>query len=772
MSTFHLHITGRVQGVGFRPTVYNLAKHFHLEGAVSNGNDGVHIYFECDSIEEAQLFEREIVKNKPSRSIIERTALKSTDPRAFDGFSILESDDQCHVDGLKIAPDFALCESCRKELADHSDRRYQYPFITCTQCGPRYSVQSSTPYDRDMTTMSAFRMCAACKAEYNDVDDRRFFSQTNSCKDCGIKLKLRIASSDIETNGELALQKAIESLKGGQIVAIKGIGGYLLLCDASSDDVVAALRNRKSRPHKPFAVMYPNIATIHRDCHLEERRIEVLNSPEAPILLLNRKNDSNAIAFGAISPGLDTLGVMLPYAPLLQLIAQEFDEALVATSANISGSPILYLDEEAECLLNGIADMVLMHDREITIPQDDSVVAYTGERHILIRRSRGYAPSYFGALPDYSEEGWLALGAHMKGSVALACGNLWHVSQYFGSLDSFESQTAYKHTLTHLTQLVDFRTRGILTDSHPGYFVNQLGQEYSDALDVPLIQIQHHEAHFAAVLQENDLLKTDHRIMGVIWDGTGYGTDGHIWGGEFFTYQNDEIERINHLGYVPHLASDKMSREPRIAALAYLSEIPGLEELLRDKFSEEEWRVYKSLIRSNTIKSSSVGRLFDAVACLIGLIDQSTYEGQAAMLLEQSARWCNESDQVGYKINYSNSKIDTCTLFIEMLKDLNEQCPPSIIAFKFHLALVDLIRAVALHYDLQHLAFSGGVFQNALLVQLIDQRLGHEFELYFHKQLSPNDENISFGQLAHYHIQLRSLNNLKIEDNYVFSNSR
>ncbi|MEM8893883.1 MAG: carbamoyltransferase HypF, partial [Bacteroidota bacterium] len=561
-------------------------------------------------------------------------------------------------------------------------------------------------------------------------------------------------------------------LEAGKIIAVKGIGGYLLMCDASNPNSVSELRMRKNRPHKPFALLYPDADTIKRDCELTEEEVQSLKSPEAPIVLLKRKGGVSSIAHQLISPGLDSVGVMLPYAPLLGLIAQEFGDALVATSANVSGSSILYKDEDALKLLETIADVVLTNNREIVAPQDDSVVSYSGDRPLLLRRSRGFAPSYFGSLPANAEKGWLAMGAHMKGSVAFSCGNIWHISQYLGSLDSFESQATYKHTLSHLTQLIDFQTRGILTDAHPGYFVNQLAHEYADALEVPLVQIQHHEAHFASVLQENDLLEGSHKVLGVIWDGTGYGTDGHIWGGEFFIYQNDEIDRITHFGYVANLASDKMAREPRISALAFLSTIPGLEEILKEKFSIEEWRVYQRLIATSNVMTSSVGRLFDAVASIIGLIDQTTYEGQAAMLLEQCARKCQTKDVSGYKIEVSAGKIDTSSLFIEMLRDLNEDVDKATIALKFHIALVELIRSVAHHYDQKQLAFSGGVFQNALLVELIDQRLGHEFELYFHKELSPNDENISFGQLAHYHIQLRSLNNLKTEENYVFSNSR
>ena len=749
MHCHHFHITGRVQGVGFRPFVYQLATAMDLNGTVYNGNDGVHIRVDCDE-SMAEEFGRQIRAKAPDLSVIEDITAEVESARWFADFQIIESEAQQKV-SLKVSPDFAMCQDCRVELTDPANRRYGYAFITCTQCGPRYSVMNELPYDRPATSMHAFDMCHTCQAEYDTTTDRRYFSQTNSCPDCGIEMTLYDQGERVTGHSQTELiDLVINRLRNGDTVAMKGIGGYLLLCDAASAQAVTQLRTRKHRPHKPFALLYPHVELLGRHTAPTEAAVALLNSPESPIVLLPYSTQAaEDLALEQIAPGLNKIGVMLPYAPLLQLIASGFDGVLVATSANLSGSPIIFKDEQALTELGRFADLILTNNREIITPQDDSVVRLANDQAILLRRSRGYAPAYYGPSRAMEGEKLLALGAQMKGSVALANDGDWHISQYLGSLDGFESQEMYKATVRHLTELFLFSPDRVLTDAHPGYFTH----EYAKRLGGPVTEVQHHEAHFAAVLQENDLLDYQEPILGVIWDGTGLGDDQQIWGGEFFRYQEYEIARLAHLNYAPQLAGDKMAKEPRLSGLAFFHQHEELSALLEQKFSKQEWAFYQKLVQRPSLKTSSIGRLFDAVACLLGLVDKSTYEGQAAIMLEELAERGRGLANHGYTFALFGNEVSLEFMSGELAKDLESELSPAIMAYKFHLGLVDLVQSVVLAHGINTLAFSGGVFQNALLVELIHERLNSEFNLFFHKELSPNDENVSYGQLAHFFMQ-------------------
>ncbi|NQZ75526.1 MAG: carbamoyltransferase HypF, partial [Ekhidna sp.] len=441
MNGYQIHIKGRVQGVGFRPFVYNLAKSFHLNGSVRNTSSGVYIDLIADKFI-ADQFVFTLESNPPPKSIIESISTKPFEVEVSDDFRIVESTPSDKVD-LKISPDFAMCSNCLDELESTTDRRARYAFITCSECGPRYSIQSKVPYDRFDTTMNAFHMCSACYEEYHDPSNRRFFSQTNSCGECGITLSLYDEAGQIEGRSQDELiDLACSSILKGKTVAVKGIGGYLLLCDPTNPDVLRTLRARKHRPDKPFALLFPDIDSISKIADIHEAEESLLRSEVSPIVILDRReNDNTSICWDLVSPDLPNAGVMLPYAPLLHLIAKRFDNGLIATSANISGGPILFKDDEARDQLFVFADLMLSHSREILIPQDDSVAKVVDGQVIWMRRSRGLAPSYFGSLPVHLENGILALGAHMKSSFALSEGNNWHVSQYLGSLDEYESQT-------------------------------------------------------------------------------------------------------------------------------------------------------------------------------------------------------------------------------------------------------------------------------------------------------------------------------------------
>lgn len=773
MQTFHLHLTGVVQGVGFRPFVYRLARQMGLEGTVSNGSDGVHIYINADEVT-AKLFQQQVVAKPPVLAHIQQVKLESLPFRDITGFTITESNAQFPV-SLLLTPDVALCEACRTEMTDPQNDRFGYGFTSCTQCGPRYSITRQLPYDRPTTTMHEFSLCASCQNEYQTPDDRRFYAQTNSCPKCAVSVQLYDQSRQPVARSQSAIiEDVIHQLQQGGIVAAKGIGGYLLLCDATQPEVVNRLRQRKHRPAKPLAVLYPNRAVLQHDCRVSEVEWEWLNGPVSPVLLLERfQNCASGLAVDVVAPRLNRLGVMLPYAPLLELIATGFGKPLVATSGNLSGSSIVYTDNKAVQELSQLADFVLTHNREIVVPQDDSVVQLTPffQQPIVLRRARGLAPTVLQKAPPGGADNVLALGASLKSTFAWQRAGNTYLSQYLGNLESFDAQQQFQATLDHFVELFGQRPDRLLADAHEGYFSTQLAYQLSAQWGVPVCTIQHHEAHLAAVLAEHQLLRHPEPILGVVWDGTGYGTDGHIWGGEFFRYMAGEMERVAHLAYFDAILGDKMPREPRLSALSATKGIQEASALLEPSFTATEWTLYAKILARNTLKTSSVGRLFDAVACLLGLSNTVSYEGEAALLLEEQAWQYVRREGLRMQASYfTNAQPDTHTFMQRLVADIRQGLPFDFIAAKVHYSFVQLIKQVADSLGIRSIACSGGVFQNALLVDWLQASLSAEYQLYFHRQLSPNDESVSFGQLSHY--QVRYTTSLIGTYDNVFSNSR
>ncbi len=757
MHTYHIHINGIVQGVGFRPFVYQLAKEMQLNGYIKNGNDGVHIFFNANE-ETANTFYKKIKQQAPQQSTIITSHLSKTTDKNFDNFSIITEDDNHPNKRVLISPDIAMCNECRKELHDINNRRYRYPFITCTQCGPRYSIIKDIPYDRDNTSNEHHPMCDVCFNEYENVTDKRFFSQTNSCNKCGLELTLINNDYSIISNKSKEVLSHIKTyLQQGKILSIKGIGGYLFLCDAGNEEAIQALRKRKHRPTKPFAVLYPDINNIEEDFELNDKEKVLLQSAEAPIVLLYPKQKAfKNISKNDIAPQLKRVGVMLPYSPLLDLIANDFGKPIVATSANISGSPIIYKDDNEFEYFFDVADFVITYNRDIIIPEDDSVVQVSKyyQQQIILRRSRGYAPSFLHYQPN-KKETVLSTGAFLKSSFTLSVNGNVFISQFLGSGESYEAQQTYKNTLQHWLKLYETKPTVILTDKHPAYFSHQYSNELAENYNVKVKYIQHHEAHFVAVLAENKLLCNEEPVLGIVWDGTGLGNDGNIWGGEFFKYENNEMLRCYHFDYFPSITGDKMALEPRVAALCATNDAWHSSNIIKEKFIDTEWNTYQSLIQSANLFSSSVGRIFDAVASLLNICDKQTYEGEAAMYLQSLAE--NFVDANGFKMNESYFKegshyyrIPTATLMQGIIMDIEKGKAKNYIAAKFHYSLVCLIDIVAQHLLIEKICFSGGVFQNALLVDWIQHELSNKYQLYFHQHLSPNDENISFGQLVYY----------------------
>ncbi|MEM8525464.1 MAG: carbamoyltransferase HypF [Bacteroidota bacterium] len=751
MKTWYIHIQGQVQGVGFRPFVYVLAQEFELKGWVNNTTDGVHIQFNGTS-DLAQRVKENINSKAPKLARITSIKLEESEQTFFENFQIIHSDSDGKRN-LLLTPDFGMCDDCKQELKTSADRRYVYPFITCTNCGPRYSIIHALPYDRVHTKMDVFPMCESCQSEYENPLDRRYYSQTNSCPSCAVQLSLFNAEKQ-ELKGDL-LGKVVGAWQAGKIVAIKGIGGYLLTCDANSSSAIQELRKRKHRPSKPFALMCPRLEKLE----LSKVEKDALESEVSPIVLLNNVRE-NVNAEG-IAPNLSKVGAMLPYTPLYELLLDKFGKPIIATSGNISNSPIVFEDEKALSELTQIADLVLVNNREIVVPQDDSVIQFSPfyQHKITLRRSRGLAPTYINPELKLSSKSILAMGAMLKSTFSLLHSDNIYISQYLGDLAHFDTQQNYQKVIEHFLSLFDTKPETILLDQHPEYPSTQRGAQLAEQWNLPTYSIQHHIAHFGAILGEHNLIHSEEPILGVVWDGTGLGEDGQIWGGEFFKYENYDFLRCYHFDYFDFILGDKMPKEPRVSALSACWNVLGVEDILKEKFNETERKIYtRMLSKENPLQTSSVGRIFDAVASLLGILDKQTYEGEAAMQLEALATTYFQKNGLDFGSSYFQDgahyyRIPTQSLMTNILMDLRKGKPKDWIAAKFHFSLAHLIKIVANHLKIKKITFSGGVFQNALLVDLIYHHLSPKFNLYFHQELSPNDENISFGQLVVHRIQ-------------------
>lgn len=747
MKWIGIHIEGIVQGVGFRPFVYKLANWLNIKGTVCNGVDGVHIEA-GGTPEQLEMFTYLLNDDAPHESKITRFSSREIEKQETELFQIVESKAQGSPT-LLITPDLGLCEHCRVEISDPNNRRFNYPFTTCTHCGPRYSIVQSLPYDRPLTSMSVFKMCVACEAEYNNPLDRRHFSQTNSCPDCTIPIRLlNNQGVQLAFSWPDALKQLVDRLNAGAIAAVKGIGGYLLMADATNETAIRKLRERKHRPSKPFALMYPDLETLEGDVELSEIEKKAFNSIQCPIVLTKIKAEPlSAICADDIAPGLEHIGAMQPYTALFDLLLGAFGKPMIATSGNAGGSPILFEDTKALENLKDIADIFLVNDRQIQIAQDDSVVRFTKRnQQIVIRRSRGYAPNFINNFFTTQKECVLAMGADMKSSFAIQVNGRVYTSQYLGDLESYESQESFRKALSHMLDLLRVKPERIVLDPHPNYFSSRLGRELAQQWQIPVVEVQHHKAHAYAVLAENERLHDPAPVLCVVWDGTGFGDDRQIWGGEFFTYENHQLERLTHFSSIPVWQGDLMARQPRLSALYLCKDfLPDTD--LHTHFTESEWSYYTRLVETKApLHTSSVGRLFDAVAALLGLCTLNTFEGEASMLLETLA--ITGQCEAHYRVHWKGDTIDEKDLVKLIITDLKHHVSKDEIAFKFHSYLADVISEVMNKYRFHQVALSGGVFQNALLVDLIWEKLHQHNRIFIHHELSPNDENIAVGQLA------------------------
>lgn len=746
-----IKVRGVVQGVGFRPFVFHLAHQYNLRGWVRNTSSEVEINVEGDE-NSLKSFIYDLSRSSPSASHIESVESLFTEPEGYTGFEIKESVKQKGKYQL-VSPDLATCEDCKREIFDPTDRRFRYTFTNCTNCGPRFTIIEDIPYDRTNTTMSIFKMCPHCQNEYENPADRRFHAQPNACPDCGPRLELVDNMGKIVSCTDIIHQAAV-FLKEGKILALRGLGGFQLACDATNATAINLLRERKSRPAKPFAVMFSGKDHAVEHCLLSREEIELLESPGAPIVLVKWEKARSNIA-GAVAPNNKYLGAMLPYTPLHHLLMRETRLPLIMTSGNLSEEPIAKDNDEALRRLHGIADYFILHNREIYARYDDSVcVVGEGEPQVL-RRARGYAP-YPIFLPCKLKS-VLACGAEEKNTFCLTKQEHAFLSQHIGDLENEETLEHFEKTVELYKQLFRIMPEVVACDMHPDYLSSEYAKEVSSAGNIALVPVQHHHAHIVSCMVEN---KINHPVIGVAFDGTGYGLDGTIWGGEFLVADWHSFRRAGHLQYIPMPGGAVSIKKPYRMALGYLYSISGntisLDALPLLKFCSNEFDiVVKQLKRKiNTPLTSSAGRLFDAVSALLGVCGEITYSAQAAIELEMLATGlASNGEAYPVMISEQNGEkiINLDCLISALLQDIRSGMPVERISVKFHRSvaamIVEMCRLISRDTGLNDVVLSGGVFQNRVLQTSAVAALRKAgYNVYIHHLVPCNDGGIALGQ--------------------------
>ncbi len=746
-------IRGAVQGVGFRPFIYRLATDLGLTGWVQNSTKGVFIEVEGGR-EQLERFLLRIERERPPRSFIQSLESSFLEAVGYETFEIRHSDDSGEKSVL-ILPDIATCADCLQDTFDPNNRRFRYPFTNCTNCGPRFSIIETLPYDRPHTTMKVFPMCRMCQAEYENPMDRRFHAQPNACPECGPHLELWDSAGKILASHDDALLQAAYAIQEGKIVAVKGLGGFHLMVDARHEEAVERLRQRKHREEKPLALMYPHLQWVKAHCEVSELEARLLTSPESPIVLLKRRSERAELA-PSVAPRNPYLGIMLPYTPLHHLLMAELDFPVVATSGNLSDEPICIDERDALTRLGKIADLFLVHDRPIARHVDDSIVRIVMGRELVLRRARGYAPLpiHLGAAVPLT----LAVGAHLKNSIAISLGQDVFISQHVGDLETAEAFGAFCRVIVDCERLYDLKPQSIACDAHPDY----LSSKYARQRGLPLTRVQHHYAHVLSCMAENELTKEP--VLGVSWDGTGYGLDGTVWGGEFLWATQTSFRRVGHLRTFPLPGGEQAIKEPRRTALGLLYEIFGdalfsLRELPPlEAFSLAERKLLQRMLQQklNTPRTSSAGRLFDAVASIIGLRQETKFEGQAAMELEFALHGVKTDEVYDFQIARAQLGDEGEAILLDweplvhgVLADMQSHISVSKISAKFHNTLVEMMVVMAKRVGEERVVLTGGCFQNIYLTERAVERLrGEGFRVYWHQRVPPNDGGIALGQVV------------------------
>ena len=736
-------VKGIVQGVGFRPFIYKNATKNNLKGFVNNTSKGV--FIEVEGYEEDITYFIDEIKHKPP-VLSKVTDIKIIDKEieGYTNFKIIESKEEEEAITL-ISPDIAICHDCLRDISDKNNRRYRYAFTNCTNCGPRFSITKKVPYDRGNTTMSVFAMCSDCRSEYINPLNRRFHAQPNGCYKCGP----RVFICDNEGNEIISddpIKDIAKEIKNGKIVAIKGIGGFHLACDAKNKEVINELRKRKKRPRKPLAVMMRDIETVKKYCDVNELEERILLGNKKPILLLDKKRNS-LLPKELTNYQNGKLGVMLPYTPVHHILFSEDIDILVMTSANISGEPMVYKNHEAIEKLKGIADFYLMNNRHIYIPIDDSVSRVVLGKERVLRNARGYAPKSM-EIKDMAYS--IALGANSNNTFAIANNENIFFSNYIGDLANYNTWQHYINSLEHMKGIYKIDPKSYFYDLHPNFYQNELLKE----IKTKKIGIQHHHAHIVACMAEHSL---EEEVIGVAFDGTGYGSDGKLWGGEFFICDKKNFKRLAHINYIALPGGEGAIREPWKIAISYLYDTfkEDYATYVPKHLQEKKHEIITEIIKKdiNSPKASSIGRLFDAVAALLGFDGKITFQGEAAIDLENL---CCRDDQSFYQYNISLEEgiyiIDCKPLIKSVVIDVIDGIDKELIARRFHNTIIkftiELCEILRKEYHLSSVILSGGVFQNEiLLINIYKELIKRDFKVYIHEQIPANDEGISIGQM-------------------------
>jgi hydrogenase maturation protein HypF len=744
---YKMKIYGIVQGVGFRPFVYKKAMEYEISGSVENIGGAVLINCSGER-NNLRLFILDVVTNPPSLSRIEKIQCRFVKEdsnyeinTSIERFIIKKSSNE--TNHIKfVSPDVAVCDKCLEDIKKIDTDRYKYAFTNCTECGPRYSIIEAMPYDRHLTTMNKFVMCSNCQEEYDNPLSRRFHAQPNCCEKCGPKLFLTDDNGSI-VKCKKPVEEAVKLLEQGKILAIKGLGGFHLVCDGENEQAIELLRSRKRRIHKPLALMAKDIEAVREICELSDKEQKVLQSNKRPIVLLKKRMPS--IVPEVVAPRQNKLGIMLPYTPLHYMLFDERLKLLVMTSGNISGRTIEYRNEEALTHLSEVADYFLVHDREIYVPLDDSVIKVIYGEEAICRRARGYVPYTFKIETDREI---IALGSEQKSSICASINGYAYLSQYLGDLEDLSCFENFKSVLKHFRSLFDINPALLIHDMHPGY----ISTIYAKDQGIGRIEVQHHHAHMVSCMAEHSISDT---VIGVIFDGTGYGFDGAVWGGEFFIGNRSSFKRAGHLEYVNIQGGEMSIKEPWRLAASYLHALEyDPSEVLKTVEKEKIKAVGQALnLGFNCFLSSSIGRLFDAVAALCGIRNTITYDGQAAIELEntideeteESYKWSIEEKEVVLKLQYKD-------IVEGLLVDLQNNERVSKISAKFHNSLAeascDLVCRLREREGINKVVLSGGVFENQYLLKNMYKILMNKgFQVFFNKQIPINDGGISFGQL-------------------------
>jgi len=744
MKAYTIHVTGIVQGIGFRPFVSKLAHELRLVGTVRNDTSGVEIHIQGVDAD-CQLFVERLQSELPMHGRIDTLRVEPSTVQSLHSFTIILS--QGAKGNAFIGADMAPCEACLQDIQDPENRRFHYGFTNCTNCGPRYTIIESTPYDRDTTSMKVFPMCEDCQKEYEDLEGRRYHAEPNACEHCGPMFTLKGADGTVLASGQDAIEQAKQLIQQGAIVALKGVGGYHLVCDALQERAVQTLRQRKGRPRKPLAVMAGSLETAKQYVYISEKEEELLLSPARPIMLLRKVTEHNTVA-PSVAPGMETLGILLPYAPYHYSLVPS-NALWVMTSANRSGDPVLYNDAQALEELQGIADYILTHNREIISPVDDSVVQVVHDKSIMIRRSRGYVPVSIPVVALEKSSTMLAMGADMKAAFAMNRGSHAILSPYMGDMEHQRVQDLLWSTTKRYEDLFQLQPTEVIVDAHPNYYTSQCGRNYAEKHQLPVIEVQHHHAHVAAVLAEYNIQEP---VLGICFDGTGYGTDGTLWGGEFLYCHQEHMERMAHLSYAPLPGGEVAVREPWRQALWYVNQTypSGGPTVIEEwkKTLPKGWELLEKMMpHMQMIRSSSGGRLFDTVASLLGVGHEHLYDAQLAIELEQLA--LSERGTI-LDMKLDGTVLDTMSLVRSVIEQL--ECGESVakISANFHRTLIYYIGQMAKQCckerQISHIVLCGGVFQNRILLEGVIREL-EEYHIHIPNQSPLNDGGIALGQL-------------------------